>query len=250
MTESRLRGKVALVTGASKGIGAEIAVQLAAAGAAVHVNYASDAAGAERVVAAIVASGGTAFATQGDVTDPAGRARVVEQSASAFGRLDILVNNAGVFQHFPLEDITEAAIERMFRVNVFGLILVTQGVVPLMREGASVINVSSLASTSSPLHATIYSATKAAVDSITRSLARELGPRGIRVNAIRPGAVETEGTLAGDLIGGQRRRDFIAAAPLGRIGQPADIAPMAVFLASEESAWMTGETVLVSGGRF
>ena len=205
--------------------------------------------GAERVVQKIHAASGRAVAIRADVGDPAGRAHLLQQTAGSLGRLDILVNNAGVYQHFPLADITEAALERMFRVNVFGLLLLIQGAVPLMSGGGSIINISSLASTSSPLNATIYSATKAAVDSVTRSLARELGPWNIRVNAIRPGAVETAGTVTGGLIDGERLQAFIATAPLGRVGQPEDIAPAALFLASDDAAWMTGETVLISGGR-
>lgn len=238
------------MTGASKGIGAEIAIQLAAAGAAVVVNYATDRAGADRVVAAIAAAGGRAVAVQADIGEDADRSRLLERIRADFGRLDILVNNAGVFRHLPLEDMTQALIDWMFRTNVSGLLLLIQGAVGLMANGGSIINISSLASTASSLHFTVYSATKAAVDSITRSLARELGPRNIRVNAIRPGAVETEGTLAGNLIQGERLQTFIQTTPLGRVGMPADIAPAAVFLASDDTAWMTGETLLIAGGRF
>jgi 3-oxoacyl-[acyl-carrier protein] reductase len=250
MIEQKLNGRIALVTGASKGIGAEIALHLAAAGAEIVVNYASDAAGAQRVATAINGAGGRAVIMQADIGDATDRTRLLERIASEFGRLDILVNNAGVFQIPPLEEITQASIDWMFRTNVFGLLLLIQGAVGLMHKGGSIINISSLASTTAPLHYTIYSATKAAVDSITRSLARELGPRNIRVNAIRPGAIETEGVVAAGLLQGDRLKNFIESAPLGRVGLPVDVAPAAVFLASDDTAWMTGETLLISGGRF
>ncbi len=246
----KLRGKVAIVTGASKGIGASIALHLAAAGAAVVVNYAASREGADRVVAGIEAGGGRAIAARADVRVAEDRMQLFAATKAAFGRLDVLVNNAGVFEYFPLAETTDAKLEWMFGVNVFGLLLATQEAVTHMpAEGGSIINISSLASTSSPLHGTVYSATKAAVDSITKSLAKELGPRNIRVNAIRPGAVETEGTISGGLITGDRLRNFLETTPLGRIGQPADIGPAAVFLASDDASWISGETLLIAGGR-
>ena len=246
----KLEGKVAIVTGASKGIGAEIALGFAAAGAAVVVNYASDQPGAERVVARIAAAGGRAVSCRADVADAAGRAALIACACDGFGRLDVLVNNAGVFRYFPLAEADDGVLTWMFRTNVFGLLLMTRDAVPHMpTAGGTVINISSLASTLAPVNGAVYSATKAAVDAITKSLAKELGPRRIRVNAIRPGAVETEGTVSGDLVSGDRLRMFIEGTPLGRIGQPADIAPAAVFLASEDAGWITGETLLISGGR-
>lgn len=246
----KLEGKVAIVTGASKGIGAGIALGFAAAGAAVVVNYASDRRGAEHVADRIIAEGGRAVCCCADVTDAAGRAALIACALDGFGRLDVLVNNAGVFRYFPLAEADDDVLAWMFGTNVFGLLLMTRDAVPHMPEaGGCVINIGSLASTLAPANGVVYSATKAAVDAITKSLAKELGPRRIRVNAIRPGAVETEGTVSGDLISGDRLQMFIAGTPLGRIGQPTDIAPVAVFLASEDAGWITGETLLISGGR-
>jgi 3-oxoacyl-[acyl-carrier protein] reductase len=246
---AELSGKVALVTGASKGIGAGIAKGLAAAGAAVVVNYASSREGADRVVAEIKEAGGEAVAVQGDVADSADVSRLFAEAQSAFGKLDILINNAGVFKFEPLEDITETEFHRQFNINVLGTILAAQEAVKHFgTEGGSIVNVSSVVSSNPPPASTVYSATKAAVDSVTRSLARELGPRGIRVNAINPGLTETEGALQIGLFDTPAEEAFLANTPLGRRAQPNDIVPAAVFLASDQSAWITGETVRVSGG--
>jgi 3-oxoacyl-[acyl-carrier protein] reductase len=246
---SKLTGKVAVVTGASKGIGAAIARGLGAAGASVVVNYASSKDGAERVVADIARKGGKAIAVQGDVAKAADVRRLFQETKKAFGSLDVLVNNAGVFRFHPLAEVTEDEFHRQFNINVLGLILATQEAVKLFGpEGGSVINISSVVSSAAVPMSVVYSATKGAVDSVTRSLAAELGPKNIRVNAINPGGVETEGVHEVGMIGSDMEKQMVARTPLGRLGQPDDIAPIAVFLASPESAWMTGETVRVSGG--
>ena len=243
------RGKVAVVTGASKGIGAAIAQHLAAEGAAVVVNYASSKAGAERVVAEITGKGGRAVAVQADVAKPADIKRLFAETKKAFGRLDILVNNAGVYEFAPLENVTPEHFHKQFDLNVLGLLLATQEAVKHFGPaGGSVINISSVAATAAPPTASVYSATKAAVDAVTRSLAKELGPRKIRVNAINPGMVETEGVHAAGISESDFRKQIEAQTPLGRIGQPQDIAPAAVFLASADSAWITGETLHIAGG--
>lgn len=245
----KLNGKVAVVTGASKGIGAGIATALAAAGAAVVVNYASSREGADRVVAGIVRAGGKAIAVQGDVSKAADVSRIFSETRKAFGRLDVLVNNAAIYQFAPLEQITEDHFDRQFNINVKGLILATQEAVKLFGpEGGSIVNISSTASSATPPGSAVYSATKAAVDAITRVLAKELGPKKIRVNAINPGPVETEGLQASGFVGSDLLKDFLARTPLGRIGQPEDIASIAVFLASLDSGWLTGETLMASGG--
>jgi 3-oxoacyl-[acyl-carrier protein] reductase len=247
----KLTGKVAVVTGASKGIGAAIALHLAAEGAAVVVNYASSKEGADRVVAEITGKGGRAVAVKADVAKPGDVRRLFAQAKEAFGRLDVLVNNAGIYQFAPLEEITPEHFHRHFDLNVLGLILATQEAARHFGpDGGSVINLSSVVSTSAPPGASVYSSTKAAVDTVTRSLAKELGPRKIRVNAINPGMVETEGTGSAGVLDRDSdfRKQFEAQAPLGRIGQPRDIAPAAVFLASAESAWITGETLYIAGG--
>jgi 3-oxoacyl-[acyl-carrier protein] reductase len=245
----RLTGKVAVVTGASKGIGASIAKHLADEGAAVVVSYASSKEGADRVVAEITGNRGRAIAVQADVAKPADIQRLFAEAKKAFGRLDILVNNAGIYEFAPLEDVTAEHFHKQFDLNVLGLILSTQEAVKhLGRDGGSIINISSVASTSAPPNASVYSATKAAVDAVTRSLAKELGPRKIRVNAINPGTVETEGLHAAGLSSGDFRKQVEAQTPLGRIGQPQDIAPATVFLASDDSAWITGETLYITGG--
>lgn len=249
MTDGALQGKVAIVTGASKGIGAEIARAMAAAGAAVVVNYASDAAGAERVVHAIVAAGGAAHAVRADVSGGAEAGLLVDAAIARFGRVDILVNNAGLFRFDPLEAITADEFRRQFDVNVLGLLLVTQAVVARLTEGGSVINIGSVAAHRRAANTAIYSASKSAVDALTQVLAKELGPRGIRVNAIKPGAVETEGVHTAGLIGGDYEASLVSQTPLGRYGQPDDIAPVAVFLASDAARWITGELINVSGGR-
>jgi 3-oxoacyl-[acyl-carrier protein] reductase len=247
----RLEGKVAVVTGASKGIGAAIAKHLADAGAAVVVNYASSKQGADRVVAEITGKGGRAVAVGADVSRPADIKRLFTETKKAFGRLDILVNNAGIYEFAPLEAVTPEHFHKQFDLNVLGLLLASQEAVKQFGPaGGSIINLSSVVATSAPPTSSVYSATKAAVDAVTRSLAKELGPRNIRVNSINPGMVETEGTTTAGFTAGESdfRKQFEAQAPLGRIGQPQDIGPAAVFLASNESGWITGETLYVAGG--
>ena len=246
---SKLSNKVAVVTGASKGIGAGIAKSLAAEGAAVVVNYASSREGADRVVAEIAKSGGKAIAVQGDVAKAADVERLFAETKKAFGAVDVLVNNAGVYQFEPLEAVTEDEFHRVFNTNVLGLILATREAVKHFGPaGGSVINVSSVASTAAPPHSVVYTGTKGAVDAITRVLAKELGDRKIRVNAVNPGAIDTEGTRSAGFIGSDFVNQIVAQTPLGRLGQPEDIGPVAVFLASPDSAWMTGETLVTSGG--
>ncbi len=245
----RLRGKVAVVTGASKGIGASIAKHLAAEGAAVVVNYASSKEGADRVVAEIAGKDGRAVAVQADVSKQEDIRRLFAETKKAFGRLDVLVNNAGVYEFAPLESVTAEHFHKLFDLNVLGLLLTTQEAVKHFGSaGGSIINISSVVATSAPPTASVYSATKAAVDAVTRSLAKELGPRHIRVNAINPGMVETEGVHAAGIADSDFRRQVEAQTPLGRIGQPEDIGPAAVFLASGESGWITGETLHIGGG--
>jgi 3-oxoacyl-[acyl-carrier protein] reductase len=245
----RLSGKVAVVTGASKGIGAAIAKHLAAEGASVVVNYASSRAGADKVVAEIAGAGGKAIAVQADVAKKTDIERLFVETKKAFGRLDILVNNAGIYEFCPLEDITEEHLHKQFNLNVLGLILVSQAALKLFDfAGGSIINISSVVSTLAFPNASVYSGTKGAVDAITRSLATELGPRKIRVNAIRPGMVETEGTHAAGIEESEMKKQVLAQTPLGRLGKPDDIAGAAVFLASVDSSWITGETLVISGG--
>ncbi len=249
MSTNKLAGKVAVVTGASKGIGASIAKHLAAEGVAVVVNYASSREGADRVVSEITAAGGKAVAVQADVSKQDDIARLFAETKAAFGRADILVNNAGIFEFSPLADVDAAHFHRQFDLNVLGLLLATKEAVAQFPEsGGSVINISSTISTARFPGASVYSATKGAVDAITRSLAAEFGPRGIRVNAINPGMVETEGVHAAGIAGSDMQKQVEAATPLGRIGQPQDIAAAAVFLASSDSSWITGETLFISGG--
>jgi 3-oxoacyl-[acyl-carrier protein] reductase len=245
----KLAGKVAVVTGASKGIGAEISRRLAEEGAAVVVNFASSKQGADRVVADITGKGGRAIAVGADMARPAEIERLFAEAKKAFGRLDILVNNAGIYEFAPLEQVTPAHFHKHFDLNVLGLILCTQQAVKQFGpEGGSVINISSVVSTTAFPMASVYSATKAAVDAVTRSLAKELGPRKIRVNSINPGMVATEGVHAAGIADSDMRKQYEAQAALGRIGQPQDIAPAAVFLASDDSSWITGETFYISGG--
>lgn len=246
---SDLKGKVAIVTGASKGIGAGIAKGLAAAGAAVVVNYASSREGADRVVADITAKGGKAIAVQGDVAEAADMKHLFAQTKASFGRLDVLVNNAGVYQFDPLEKVTEKEFHREFNTNVLGTLLTIQQALNYFGpQGGSVINISSIASLNPTPDSVIYAATKSAVDSITRSLAKEFGSRRIRVNAIAPGATVSEGIENAGLLGGEVEKQVIGMTPLGRYGQPDDIAKVAVFLASDASAWLTGERISASGG--
>lgn len=244
-----LTGKVAVVTGASKGIGAEIAKALAAAGAAVAVNYASSKERAERVVGEIADKGGKAVAVKADVSKAADVQRLFDETQKAFGRLDVLVNNAGVYHFQALSEVTESEFHRQFNTNVLGVLLATKEAEKRFGPGGgSVINISSIAARNAVPTASVYSATKAAVDKITQILAKELGPKNIRVNAINPGGVETEGLHSAGIAGSDFEKDMVARTPLGRLGQPNDIAPVAVFLASEASAWMTGETIAVDGG--
>jgi 3-oxoacyl-[acyl-carrier protein] reductase len=245
---SNLKDKVAIVTGASKGIGAAIAKRLSEAGAAVVVNYSSGKEDADRVVGNIKANGGKAIAVKGDVAMAADIQRLFAETKKAFNRLDVLVNNAGVYKFLPLEDITEDEFHREFNINVLGTLLATKEAVKYFGpNGGSVINMSSIAS-AGEADASIYSGTKGVVDALTRGLAAELGPRKIRVNAIAPGGVETEGTHSAGIIGSDFEKAMIAGTPLGRIGHPDDIARIAVFLASDDSAWLTGERLTASGG--
>ena len=246
---SMLSGKVAIVTGASKGIGAAIAKQLAADGAAVVVNYASSKSGADKVVADITAKGGKAVAVQGDVSKKADVSKLFAETKKAYGKVDVLVNNAGIYEFGGLDQITEEHFHKQFNLNVLGLLLATQEAAKLFpAAGGNIINISSLVSTLAPAHASVYSATKGAVDTITVSLARELGARQIRVNAVRPGLVETEGTVTSGFTQGDFHDEYVKNAPLGRIGRPQDIATAVAYLASDDSSWVSGETLLVSGG--
>ena len=247
----KLKGKVAVVTGASKGIGTSIALQLAAEGASVVVNYATSRQGAGRVVAQIDKSGGKALAVQADVSKQDDVKRLFDETIKAFGRVDVLVNNAGIYEFAPIEQVTAEHFHRQFDLNVLGLLFATQEAVKHFgAEGGAIVNVSSVVTTLTPPNGSVYSATKAAVDAITRSLAKELGPRRIRVNAVNPGMVETEGTAAAGISAedSEFRRSIVATTPLGRIGQPQDIAPAVAFLASNDSAWITGETFVIAGG--
>lgn len=244
----RLTGKVAVVTGASKGIGAGIAQALAAEGAAVVVNYVSSKAGAEKVVAAITAAGGKAVAAGGDVSKAADVKGIIDAAIKNYGRLDILVNNSGIYEFAPLEAITEENFYKTFNINVLGTILTTQAAVKHMNNGGSIINIGSAVSRLTPATSTVYTASKGALDAVTGVLARELGPKKIRVNTINPGMVETEGTQTGGFLGSELEKALIAQAPLGRTGKVSDIAPIAVFLASDDSGWLTGEQLLATGG--
>jgi 3-oxoacyl-[acyl-carrier protein] reductase len=245
---NKLTGKVALVTGASKGIGAAIAKSLASEGAAVAVNYASSKAGADAVVAEITAAGGKAFAVQGDVSKAADAQAIVEAAVKQFGKLDVLVNNSGVYEFAPLEDITEEHFHKQFDVNVLGLLLVTKAAAKHLGEGSSIINIGSLVSRRVPPASAVYTATKSAVNGITAVLATELGPRKIRVNGVNPGVVETEGTHTAGIIGSDFETNAIAQTPLGRVGKPGDIATVVTFLASDDAYWVNGESLYASGG--
>jgi 3-oxoacyl-[acyl-carrier protein] reductase len=245
---SKLTGKVAVVTGASKGIGAAIAKALAAEGASVVVNYASSQAGADAVVAAITQAGGKAVAVRGDVSQAADAQGIIDAAIETYGRLDVLVNNSGVYEFAPIEGITEAHFHKQFNVNVLGLLLTTQAAAKHLGEGASVINIGSVVSRVTPAASAVYTGTKGAVDAITGVLARELGPRKIRVNSINPGMVETEGATSAGFIGSDMETALVTQTPLGRVGQPEDIAKVAVFLASDDAGWLTGEQLLAGGG--
>jgi len=245
----KLAGKVAVVTGASKGIGAAIAKQLAAEGAAVVINYASSKTGADNVAREINSNGGKAVAVQGDMSKKADIERLFAEAKRVFDTIDILVNNAGIYEFAPLEAITEEHFHKQINLNVLGLILAAQAAVKLFGpSGGSIVNISSVVSQVGIPNAAVYSATKGAVDALTRSLAKELGPRKIRVNAINPGMVETEGVHTAGIAGSDMQKQVEAQTPLGRIGQPNDIAAAASFLASSDSAWITGETFVISGG--
>ncbi len=245
---SKLKGKVAVVTGASKGIGAAIAKSLAAEGASVVVNYASSKAGADVVVDAITKAGGKAVAVGGDVSKAADAQKIIDTAVKDFGRLDILVNNSGVYEFQPIETITEDHYHKIFNVNVLGVLLTTQAAVKHLPEGGSIINIGSAVTEIYPPASAVYTGTKGAVDAITGVLANELGPRKIRVNSLNPGMVETEGVHAAGFIGTDFEKGLVAKTPLGRIGQVDDIASVAVFLASDDSKWLTGESIVASGG--
>jgi 3-oxoacyl-[acyl-carrier protein] reductase len=246
---SKLKGKVAVVTGASKGIGAAIAKSLAAEGASVVVNYASDAQGAHKVVGDIETKGGKAVAVKGDVASAADVKQIFAETKKAFGAPDILVNNAGVFKFFPLEEVAEGEFHRQFNINVLGTLLATQEAAKHFGDkGGSVINLSSVVSDNPLPGSSVYAATKGAVDTLTQALAVELAGRGIRVNAIAPGGTETEGSRAMGMVGSAMEKDIVSRTPLGRLGQPDDIARVAVFLASDDSAWLTGERITAAGG--
>jgi len=245
----KLENKVAVVTGASKGIGAQIAKSLAEAGASVVVNYSSSKEGADKVVAEITSKGGKAIAVQGNVSKTADVDRLFAETNKAFGGVNILVNNAGIYQFGNIEEINEEQFHSQFNTNVLGLLLATQGAVKSFgTNGGSVINIGSVVSRITPPGSAIYTATKGAVDSITQVLSKELGPKKIRVNSINPGMVETEGTHTAGFIGSDFQKWAETTTPLGRIGQPEDISPIAVFLASDDSGWLTGETILAGGG--
>ena len=249
MKIGKLNGKVAVVTGASKGIGAGIAKEFAAEGAAVVVNYASAKADADKIVDAIAKRSGKAIAIQGNVSKKAEVERLFAETEKALGTIDILVNNAGVYEFVPLEEVSEDQFHKLFDVNVLGMLLATQEALKHFNaDGGTIINIGSLASSLTPPTAVVYNATKGAVDAITRTLAKELGPKKIRVNSINPGMVITEGAIAGGYTEGDMRKMFESQTPLGRVGETRDIAPAAVFFASDDSSWITGETLLIAGG--
>jgi 3-oxoacyl-[acyl-carrier protein] reductase len=249
MNNGKLKGKVAVVTGASKGIGAGIAKEFAAEGASIVVNYASAKQDADRIVDEISKRGGKAVAVQGNVSKKAEVERLFAEAERTFGKVDVLVNNAGVYEFKQIEEVGEQHFHRHFDTNVLGMILsIQEALKHFNSDGGSIINIGSLASSLTPPTAVVYNATKGAVDAITRTLAKELGPRKIRVNSINPGMVVTEGTLAGGYIESDFRKMLESQTPLGRIGQTDDIAPAAVFFASEDSKWITGETLLIAGG--
>jgi 3-oxoacyl-[acyl-carrier protein] reductase len=245
---SNLAGKVAVVTGASKGIGASIAEHLAAQGASVVVNYASSKAGADKVVSAITAKGGKAIAVQADVSSEADIKRLFTETKKAYGKLDILVNNAGVYEFLPLENITAEHFHRLYNLNVLGLLLTTQEAVKYIGDGGSIINIGSVAGDSPVATGSVYSSTKAAVDAITIALSKELGPRKIRVNSVNPGMVETEGFHAAGIAESDFRKMVEAQTPLGRIGQPEDIGRVAAFIASDDAGWVNGQAIQIAGG--
>lgn len=244
----KLDGKVAIVTGASKGIGASIALELANEGASVVVNYSSSKEGAQKVVSKISQNGGKALAIQANVANPKDIQKLFLETSKAFGKIDILINNAGVYEFAPIEDVTLEHYHKMFDLNVAGLLLAIKEALKYFGSSGSIVNISSVASTLASPNTAVYSASKAAVDAITKSLGKELGPRNIRVNSINPGIIETEGTQTAGILESDFRRNIEAQTPLGRIGRPADIAPAVAFLASDEASWITGETMVISGG--
>ena len=244
----KLNGKVAVVTGASKGIGAAIALELAKEGASVVVNYASSKEGAEKVVSEIKKNGGKAMAIQANLANPADIQRLFKETSDAFGKIDILINNAGVYEFVPIEEITVEHFHKIFDINVRGLLLAIKEALNYFGPSGSIVNISSVASTKGAARTSVYSASKAAVDTITKSLAKELGPRKIRINSVNPGMVETEGTQTMGILESDFRRTSEAQTPLGRIGRPSDIAPAVVFLASDDACWITGETLFITGG--
>lgn len=245
---SKLTGKVAIITGASKGIGAGIAKSLAAEGASVVVNYASSKEGADTVVAAITKAGGKAIVAGGDITKAAEAQGIIDAAMKAYDRVDILVNNSGFYEFAALEAITEESFHKHFNLNVLGLLLVTQAAAKKMGDGGSIINIGSGVTRLKPAGCAVYAATKGAVETLTGVLAKELAPRKIRVNSINPGLIETEGTHTAGVIGSEMEKGFVSQTPLGRIGQPGDIASVAVFLASNDSGWITGEVIFATGG--
>jgi 3-oxoacyl-[acyl-carrier protein] reductase len=244
----KLEGKVAVVTGASKGIGAEIAKRFAKDGAAVVVNYLSSKAGADKVVAEITQAGGKAVAVGGNVSEASEAQAIIDAAISNFGKLDILVNNSGIYEFAPIEDITPEHFHKQFNINVLGLLLTTKAAAKHLGEGGSIINIGSVISRLTPAGASVYTATKGAVDAITGVLSKELGPRKIRVNSLNPGLVETEGTHTAGVIGSEMESGYASQTPLGRTGQPNDIASIAAFLASDDSYWLSGEQLLAGGG--
>lgn len=241
-------GKVAIVTGASKGIGAEIARHLASEGASVVVNYSSSKEGADKVVSDITKKGGKAIAVQANLTDHNSIKHLFAKTAEQYGKLDVLINNAGVYEFFPLESISADHFYKIFDLNVLGLLFAIQESVKYFKDSGSIVNISSVASTAGVASSAVYGASKASVDAITKILAKELGPKNIRINSINPGIVDTEGTHAGGFIEGDFRDHTVAQTPLGRTGIPQDIAPAVAFLASEDASWITGETLFISGG--
>jgi 3-oxoacyl-[acyl-carrier protein] reductase len=249
MIMAKLTGKVAVVTGASKGIGAGIAKALASAGASVVVNYASDKSGADRTVAEITQTGGKAVAVKASVADATDIDRLFTETRRAFGKLDILVNNAGVYSFSPLEAVTEEEISRIFTTNVTGLLLTTKAALPhFPADGGSVINIGSVVSESTPPNSSVYTGTKGAVDAITRVLAKELGPKKIRVNAVNPGITTTEGTQSTGIAGSDFETTLVSQTPLGRVGKPDDIADVVTFIASDDARWVTGSLLQAGGG--
>lgn len=244
----KLLGKVAVVTGASKGIGASIALQLASEGASVIVNYSSSKEGAQKVVAEITKNGGKAIAIQANLAKADDIKKLFKEAANAFGKIDILVNNAGIYEFTPIEEITAELYHKIFDLNVMGVLLATKEALKYFGDSGSIVNISSIASTAAFATGTVYCASKAAVDAFTRCLSKELGPRKIRINSVNPGMIETEGTHTTGILNSEMRKNTESATPLGRIGQPKDIATAVLFLVSDDASWITGETLFITGG--